>query len=107
MASGGMTGFFATHLHDIFSLPLEPSASDRIKHKRMVFTEDPNADDAYSGFEWTYKMEDGTCTQSHALVTAARFGLPAQILGRAVSTIFVRDCLFLHLLDQKKVGYLF
>ena len=83
MASAGMTGFFATHLHGIFKLPLVPSASDRIKTKRMVFTEDPDAADAYSGLEWTYKMEDGTCTQSHALVTAARFGLPAEILSRA------------------------
>lgn len=66
-----------------FQAPLVPSASDRIKTKRMVFTEDPDAADAYSGLEWTYKMEDGTCTQSHALVTAARFGLPAEILSRA------------------------
>ena len=83
MASAGMTGFFATHLHGIFKLPLVSSASDRIKTKRMVFTEDPDATDAYSGLEWTYKMEDGICTQSHALVTAARFGLPAEILRRA------------------------
>lgn len=83
MASSGMTGFFATHLHGIFKLPLVPSASDRIKTKRMVFTEDPNATDAYSGLKWTYKIDDGICTQSHALVTAARFGLPAEILSRA------------------------
>jgi len=87
----GMTGFFATHLHGIFKLPLKPSASDRIKTKRMVFTENPAAADAYSGLEWTYKMEDGICTQSHALVTAARFGLPADILSRAEALAFYLD----------------
>ena len=91
MATAGMTGFFATHLHGIFRLPLKPSASDRIKTKRMVFTENPAAADAYSGLEWTYKMEDGICTQSHALVTAARFGLPADILSRAEALAFYLD----------------
>lgn len=86
-----MTGFFATHLHGIFKLPLKPLASDRIKTKRMIFTEDPAAADAYSGLEWTYKMEDGICTQSHALVTAARFGLPADILSRAEALALCLD----------------
>ena len=46
---------------------------------------------AYSGLEWTYKMEDGICTQSHALVTAARFGLPADILSRAEALALCLD----------------
>ena len=83
MAQAGMSGFFATHLHGIFKLPLQPDASDRIITKRMIYTSDPTAVDTYTGIEWTYKMDDGICTDSHALVTAAKFGLPVEVLNRA------------------------
>jgi hypothetical protein len=49
----------------------------------MIYTSDPTAVDTYTGIEWTYKMDDGICTDSHALVTAAKFGLPVEVLNRA------------------------
>jgi hypothetical protein len=36
-------------------------------------------------FHWTYRMEDGVCRDSLALVTAARFGLPETIIRRAAA----------------------
>ena len=76
MAKAGMTGIFATHLHDILELPLE--AKDRIFTKRMAIEQTPDG-----SCEWTYRLEDGVCTDSLALVTAARFGLPDDIIQRA------------------------
>ncbi len=35
------------------------------------------------GVEWTFKLEDGICTDSMALMTAKRFGLPGSIILRA------------------------
>ena len=91
MAGAGMSGFFATHLHSIFKLPLQPSASARIITKRMGYTEDPTPTDAYSGIKWTYTMENGICTESHALVTAARFGVPMDVLSRAEALALCLD----------------
>ena len=76
MAKREMNGIFATHLHDMLELPLK--RKDRILTKRMAIEE---SDDG--NYEWTYRMEDGTCTNSLALVTAARFGLPEEIIRRA------------------------
>lgn len=83
MALSGMSGVFATHLHDVLKLPLH--GRDRISMKRMTFTEQSNDNDAASSVDyiWTYKMESGFCTNSLALVTAAKFGLPESILQRA------------------------
>jgi hypothetical protein len=77
MAKREMSGIFATHLHDILELPLE--RKDHIVTKRMAI-EQTQEDDSY---EWTYRLEDGVCTDSLALVTAARFGLPEEIIRRA------------------------
>ena len=82
MATLGMTGFFATHLHDILDLPLHPRASERIFKKRMMTIDDGM---------WTYKMEDGVCTDSLAMKTAARFGLPSHIIDRAHYFAVVKD----------------
>lgn len=80
MARAGMSGVFATHLHDILDLPL--NSQDRIVNKRMAYEERRNGD-AGPDYVWTYKLEDGHCTNSMALVTAAKFGLPDEILQRA------------------------
>lgn len=76
MAESGMSGFFATHLHDILDLPIR---SDRIQKKRMAI-HDSDHDDIY---KWTYRLEDGVCTDSMALVTAKQFGVPESVLERA------------------------
>ena len=95
MAKAGMSGFFATHLHGILKLPLE--SGDRIVKKQMAI-----ADKEYKGnetdetglilgsdslgrhhYKWTYRLTDGVCTDSLALVTAAQFGLPKEVLARA------------------------
>ena len=82
MAERGMSGFFATHLHGIIDLPLR--GRDRIQLKRMAILhdEDDPRHDAES-YKWTYQLEDGVCTDSLALVTAERFGLPSEIIERA------------------------
>jgi hypothetical protein len=75
MAKAGMSGIFATHLHDMLQLPLE--AKERISTKRMAIERDED------NYDWTYQLEDGVCTDSLALVTAAQFGLPEEIIRRA------------------------
>jgi hypothetical protein len=76
MAKREMSGIFATHLHDILDLPLE--RKDRIITKRMAIEQTEE-----KSYDWTYRLEDGVCTDSLALVTAARFGLPDEIIRRA------------------------
>ena len=79
MADSGMSGIFATHLHGMIDLPFTSTAESRIKKKRMAIHDDS----AHSLIEWTYKLEDGICTDSLALITAERFGIPDNILSRA------------------------
>lgn len=81
MAQAGMSGIFATHLHDILNLPLR--ARDRIRTKQMAIHEHDNAGNEVSQYSWTYRIEDGVCTDSMALITASRFGLPNKVLERA------------------------
>lgn len=76
MAESGMSGVFATHLHDVLDLPLR---KDRIVTKRIKIDRDEESDT----YQWTHKLEDGRCTDSMALVTAERFGLPEHIIKRA------------------------
>ena len=78
MAVLGMSGMFATHLHGILNVPYVPSAESRLIKKRMAIQ-----DDGKGHLSWTYKLEDGVCTNSLALLTAAKFGLDQSILGRA------------------------
>jgi hypothetical protein len=81
MAAVGMSGVFATHLHDILDLPLQ--GNDRIVTKRMAIRKpDENVTKSLNQW-WTYRLEDGVCTDSMALVTAERFGLPSHIIQRA------------------------
>ena len=81
MARSGMSGMFASHLHDILSLPLQGSA--RIHKKQIAIHESDEAGNELSRYSWTYRIQDGECTDSMALVTAARFGLPEKVLERA------------------------
>jgi hypothetical protein len=81
MARVGMSGIFATHLHDILSLPLQ--SIDRIQTKRMAIHEHDAAGNDLTRYSWTYRIEDGVCTDSMALLTAARFGIPHKVLERA------------------------
>jgi len=74
MTAVSMNGIFSTHLHDVLGLPL--NGIDKIAKKRMAWS--PDGDDQSS-----YVLEDGICTNSLALATAARFGLPEHVLKRA------------------------
>lgn len=77
MSIAKMKGFFATHLHSIFDLPLKENALKNISHKRMEIIEDG------TDFRWSYKLQDGVCKDSRALKTAAQFGIPDHIISRA------------------------
>eukprot|EP00548_Thalassiothrix_antarctica_P007419 CAMPEP_0194140440 /NCGR_PEP_ID=MMETSP0152-20130528/9984_1 /TAXON_ID=1049557 /ORGANISM="Thalassiothrix antarctica, Strain L6-D1" /LENGTH=1402 /DNA_ID=CAMNT_0038838687 /DNA_START=399 /DNA_END=4607 /DNA_ORIENTATION=+ len=89
MASTGMSGIFATHLHGILKLDLK--GRHRIQNKRMAV--DIDYDDVQeenissSHLQLTYLLEDGICTDSQALETAARFGFPSRVLNRAKALI--------------------
>jgi len=77
MSSAKMNGFFATHSHSILDLPLRDNAREHIINKQMEIYENEN------DFRWTYKLVDGICRDSRALKTAARFGIPPEIIQRA------------------------
>jgi len=79
MAECEMSGMFATHLHGILELPFSSKAEGRLRKKRMAI----ERDDESGQLKWTYTLEDGVCTNSLALLTAAKFGLPESILKRA------------------------
>jgi hypothetical protein len=81
MARVGMCGIFSTHLHDILDLPLE--SIDRIQTKTMAVHEHDAVCNELTPYSWTYRIEDGVCTDSMALVTAAKFGVPRKVLERA------------------------
>lgn len=79
MSSRGMSGIFATHLHEILHLPLK--GRERIISKRMAISK--GSADEGGLYEWTYLLEEGICNDSLATVTAKRFGLPNEIIERA------------------------
>lgn len=81
MSMAGMKGIFATHLHEILDLPLK--GKERIVPKRMAIHDVDETGDESEAYRWTYRLEDGVCRDSMALVTAARFGLPEAVLARA------------------------
>eukprot|EP00547_Thalassionema_nitzschioides_P000045 CAMPEP_0194209404 /NCGR_PEP_ID=MMETSP0156-20130528/7541_1 /TAXON_ID=33649 /ORGANISM="Thalassionema nitzschioides, Strain L26-B" /LENGTH=1217 /DNA_ID=CAMNT_0038936571 /DNA_START=172 /DNA_END=3825 /DNA_ORIENTATION=- len=81
MSNRGMSGIFATHLHDIIPL-LKTENCDGIVNKRMVIRDDQHP---------TYLMEDGVCMDSQALETAARFGFPDNVLTRAKTFAKILD----------------
>ncbi|CAE7574957.1 MSH1, partial [Symbiodinium microadriaticum] len=75
MSSTGMHGIFATHLHELLHMKLN---LDNVKMKRMGVTltaPDP---------AWTYCLEDGSCTNSMAFITARAFGITSSLIDRAL-----------------------
>jgi len=79
MLNKGMTGVFATHLHSILDVD-DIKTHERLTIKRMAFDQQGDSDEDAS---WTYKLEDGECRDSLALVTAKHFGVPEKVLDRA------------------------
>ncbi len=74
-ASNSICGVFATHLHEVLSLPL---ITKHVSNMRMGIEQlSP------SKLKLTYKLEPGVCTDSLALHTAQMYGLPESILQRA------------------------
>lgn len=67
-----VTAVFATHLHELFDLPL---ATRHLAWKRMGMEvggvgETEAGTEGGDGVRWTYKLEDGRCADSMALHTA-------------------------------------
>ncbi|GKY93031.1 hypothetical protein MPSEU_000271400 [Mayamaea pseudoterrestris] len=81
MAGQGMSGIFATHLHELLDLPLQNA--DRIQKKRMEMQTEH--DDHSTRYKWTFHLVNGVCLDSLALETAQRFGVPKAVLDRAKS----------------------
>lgn len=79
MAQRGMSGIFATHLHELLELPL--MSSDRLRRKQMEIRKEYCNNT--TNYRWTFHLGDGVCTDSLALETAERFGVPGKILARA------------------------
>eukprot|EP01034_Spumella_vulgaris_P021895 gene21895-27972_t len=67
-------GIFSTHLHELFRLNL---SLDGVRNKRMAV-------DIQNGHVvCTYTLQDGTCTDSMALVTARQYGIAESLVRRA------------------------
>jgi predicted GIY-YIG superfamily endonuclease len=70
----GLHGMFATHLHEMLQLALRIPG---VEHKRMsIEVRDGRV-------ECTYRLQDGTCTDSLALVTARQYGIDEGLVRRA------------------------
>lgn len=68
-------GVFATHLHELFDLPLDLMNTT---NKRM------GIEHVVGGSpKWTYTLEDGLCTDSLAMQTAMAYCIPDSIVKRA------------------------
>ena len=76
-----VSGIFATHLHELFSLPLNVT---KLYNRRMGVdvAEGPDSSRIH---RWTYRLEEGICTNSMAIITARAFGLPEDLVQRAKS----------------------
>ena len=61
-----VTAVFATHLHELFDLPL---STRHLAWKRMGMEEGEEGEGG-EGVRWTYRLEDGRCADSMALHTA-------------------------------------
>jgi hypothetical protein len=81
-----LAAIFATHLHEIFQLPLQLRG---VQTKRMGIAHD--GDDQPT---WTFRVEDGVCTESLAMNTARRFGVPAELITRAEALADTFDQVF-------------
>jgi hypothetical protein len=80
-------GIFATHLHELFLLPL---TFRNVINKKMGYSELVSPDEK-EGVQWTYQLEDGQCKDSMALTTAKQYGINKEILNRAQSLMNVFD----------------
>ena len=81
-----LAAIFATHLHEIFQLPLQLRG---VQTKRMGIARDGNDQPT-----WTFRVEDGVCTESLAMNTARRFGVPAELITRAEALADTFDQVF-------------
>ncbi|CAM9772584.1 unnamed protein product, partial [Chrysoparadoxa australica] len=87
-----VSGIFATHLHELFALPLSTRS---VSYKRMGFiVEDAGHEKGQERQQWTFKLEDGQCTNSLALQTALDHSIPQAVVSRAqvLSTSFDALC---------------
>jgi DNA mismatch repair ATPase MutS/predicted GIY-YIG superfamily endonuclease len=88
MDSAPVSGVFATHLHEIFDL-MGSIRTKRVTEKCMEVV----MDTAYDPPQplWTYRIQDGRCTDSLALHTARTYGIPQGVLERAEELAMVWD----------------
>ena len=82
-----MNGVFATHLHEITTLPLN---TKHVQDKKMRSTLNPETGDVI----WDYVLEDGSCSDSMALATAKEYHIDQEIIDRALELqkSFDRHC---------------
>ncbi|GMH85492.1 hypothetical protein TL16_g10248, partial [Triparma laevis f. inornata] len=76
MAKDGIGGIFSTHLFGIVDIAksFEGVVNMRMKSKVNELNE----------VEWCYELEEGVCDDSMAIATARRFGLPEEVVNRAI-----------------------
>lgn len=74
-------GIFATHLHELFLLPLKLK---HVQEKQMGYEMKSPSD---VDIKWSYKLEDGRCTDSMALITAKQYQISDDVLMRAESLL--------------------
>lgn len=74
---------FATHLHELFQLPLNLA---NVSNKRMGLRVDEQ-----NIPRWTYTLENGTCVDSMALHTAKMHGISPTIVNRAEELVELFD----------------
>lgn len=74
----GFSGIFATHLHEVFALPMNIK---RVKEMTMQTQLSPSG----GHVTLTHKLMAGRCTDSMALYTARNYGLPMNVLARAAN----------------------
>lgn len=86
-------GIFATHLHELFLLPLRFDRPETVQEKTMGVSlasdidsnqyKNNHSESVLDKIKWSYALRDGRCEDSMALVTAAQYHIDAQILQRA------------------------
>eukprot|EP00605_Chrysophyceae_sp_TOSAG23-4_P002252 GSChrysophyteH1.ASY1.ANO1.2496.1 assembled CDS len=83
LAAKRVNGIFSTHLHEVLDLPLR---IDSVEKKKMGFEVTIPSETGLSGgdrVKWTYKFEDGVCTDSMGLETARLYMVDPSVLNRA------------------------
>jgi DNA mismatch repair ATPase MutS len=82
----GCPSLFATHLHDELSvLPLKLyNTTNKVLRVVEEAAEEKRVDKSDSGpVQYVYRVEDGVCTNSHSLATAAYHGVGDDLIARA------------------------